>query len=105
MRFEHVLVVGAGQMGGGIAQVVASSGRRVSLYDSAAGAVEKGIAGMGESLGRLAAKDAEIDAAAVLGRIEPVDALVSAELMVEAVVEDAQVKEEVFRQADERLPA
>ena len=33
MRFEHVLVVGAGQMGGGIAQVVAASGRRVSLYD------------------------------------------------------------------------
>ena len=31
MRFEHVLVVGAGQMGGGIAQVVAASGRRVSL--------------------------------------------------------------------------
>ena len=37
MDFEHVLVVGAGQMGGGIAQVVAASGRRVSLYDAAPG--------------------------------------------------------------------
>ena len=39
MGFEHVLVVGAGQMGGGIAQVVAASGRRVSLHDAAPGAV------------------------------------------------------------------
>ena len=43
MRFEHVLVVGAGQMGGGIAQVAAVSGRRVSLYDAASGAVERGL--------------------------------------------------------------
>ena len=42
MELEHVLVVGAGQMGGGIAQVVAVSGRRVSLYDAAAGAVDQG---------------------------------------------------------------
>ena len=38
MDFEHVLVVGAGQMGGGIAQVVAVSGRHVSLYDAYPGA-------------------------------------------------------------------
>ena len=42
VKFEHVLVVGAGQMGGGIAQVVAASGRRVSLYDAAPGAIERG---------------------------------------------------------------
>ena len=41
--FGHVLVVGAGQMGGGIAQVVAGSGRRVSLYDAAPGAVDRGL--------------------------------------------------------------
>jgi 3-hydroxybutyryl-CoA dehydrogenase len=105
LRFEHVLVVGAGQMGGGIAQVVASSGRRVSLYDSAPGAVERGLATMAKSLERLAAKDEVLDPAAVLACIQPVEDLVPAELMVEAVVEDAQAKEEVFRQADERLPA
>jgi 3-hydroxybutyryl-CoA dehydrogenase len=103
VRFEHVLVVGAGQMGGGIAQVVAASGRRVSLYDAASGAVERGVETMRRSLGKLAEK-AGADPDEVLGRVEPVDAIVAAELMVEAVVEDAGVKEEVFRQADETLP-
>ena len=56
MDFEHVLVVGAGQMGGGIAQVVAGSGRRVSLYDAAPGAVERGLETMRRSLGKLAEK-------------------------------------------------
>ena len=45
MKFEHVLVVGAGQMGAGIAQVVAASGRRVSLHDPYPGAVERGLGG------------------------------------------------------------
>ena len=56
MKFEHVLVVGAGQMGGGIAQVVATSGRRVSVYDAAPGAVEQGLETMRRSLGKLAEK-------------------------------------------------
>ncbi len=54
--FEHVLVVGAGQMGGGIAQVVAASGRRVSLHDAAPGATERGLAAMRKSLEKLAEK-------------------------------------------------
>jgi 3-hydroxybutyryl-CoA dehydrogenase len=58
VELEHVLVVGAGQMGGGIAQVVAASGRRVSLYDAAPGAVERGIGAMRKSLERLAEKGA-----------------------------------------------
>jgi 3-hydroxybutyryl-CoA dehydrogenase len=103
VRFEHVLVVGAGQMGGGIAQVVAGSGRRVSLYDEAPGAVDRGLAAMRKSLGKLAEKGGP-DPDEVLGRIEPVDDLVPADLMVEAVVEDADVKEDVFRRADATLP-
>jgi 3-hydroxybutyryl-CoA dehydrogenase len=103
VRFEHVLVVGAGQMGGGIAQVVAVSGRRVSLYDAAPGAVDRGLATMRKSLTRLAEKGGP-DPDEVLARIEPVDELVPAGLMIEAVVEDAGVKEEVFRRADELLP-
>ena len=85
--FEHVLVVGAGQMGGGIAQIVAASGRRVSLYDAAPGAVERGLETMRKSLARLAEKGGA-DPDEVLARVEPVDDLVPAELMVEAVVED-----------------
>jgi len=103
VKFEHVLVVGAGQMGAGIAQVVAASGRRVSLHDAAPAAVERGLATMRKSLGKLAEKGGP-DPDEVLGRMEPVDDLVPADLMIEAVVEDAAVKEDVFRRADEALP-
>ncbi|HVU76140.1 MAG TPA: 3-hydroxyacyl-CoA dehydrogenase NAD-binding domain-containing protein [Gaiellaceae bacterium] len=100
MKFEHVLVVGAGQMGGGIAQVVAASGRRVSLHDPFPGAVDKGLAAMEKSLTRLGA-----DVQETLGRIEPADGLVAADLMIEAITEDAAAKEELFRRADGTLPA
>jgi 3-hydroxybutyryl-CoA dehydrogenase len=103
VRFEHVLVVGAGQMGGGIAQVVTASGRRVSLYDAAPGAVERGLETMRKSLTKLEEKGgAPPDE--VLARVEPVDDLVAADLMIEAVVEDAEVKEDVFRRGDTTLP-
>ena len=105
MSFEHVLVVGAGQMGGGIAQVLAASGRHVSLHDAAPGAVDRGLAAMGKSLERLAAKGADIAPDDVLGRVSPVERIVSADLMIEAVVEDQAVKEEIFREADSVLPA
>jgi len=98
-----VLVVGAGQMGGGIAQVVAASGRHVSLHDAAPGAVERGLETIGKSLTRLAEKGGG-DPEEVLARIEPVDDLVPADLMIEAVVEDVAVKSAIFRRADEVLP-
>jgi 3-hydroxybutyryl-CoA dehydrogenase len=90
-------------MGGGIAQVVAASGRRVSLHDAAPGAVERGLGTIRKSLTKLAEKGGA-DPDDVLSRIEPVDDLVAADLMVEAVVEDASVKEAIFRRADEVLP-
>jgi 3-hydroxybutyryl-CoA dehydrogenase len=104
VSFEHVLVVGAGQMGGGIAQVVAGSGRRVSLHDAAPGAVDRGLEAMRKSLTRLAEKGGA-DPEEVLARVEPVDGLVPADLMIEAVIEDAEIKKELFRQADAVLPA
>ena len=103
MELEHVLVVGAGQMGGGIAQVVASSGRRVSLHDAAPGATERGLAAIETSLAKLAEKGGP-DPGDVLARVTPVDELVPADLMIEAVIEDAAVKEEIFRRADALLP-
>jgi len=103
MRFEHVLVVGAGQMGGGIAQVVAASGRRVSLYDAYPGATDRALAGMRKSLGKLAEKGGP-DPEEVLGRATAVEDVVPAALMIEAVVEDADTKAEIFRRADETLP-
>jgi 3-hydroxybutyryl-CoA dehydrogenase len=90
-------------MGGGIAQVLAASGRRVSLHDAAPGAVDDGLASIRRSLERLAEKGGP-DPDGVLARIEPVDDLVPADLMIEAVVEDAGVKAELFRRADGILP-
>jgi 3-hydroxybutyryl-CoA dehydrogenase len=90
-------------MGGGIAQVVATSGRRVSLHDAAPGAVERGLGKMRDSLAKLAEKGGP-DPDDVLGRVDEVGELVPADLMIEAVVEDATVKADVFRRADEVLP-
>jgi 3-hydroxybutyryl-CoA dehydrogenase len=105
VSFEHVLVVGAGQMGGGIAQVIATSGRRVSLHDAAPGATERALETMRKSLERLVAKGVEVDPDEVLARVEPVADLGRADLMIEAVVEDTEVKKDIFRRADEMLPA
>ena len=103
MRFGHVLVVGAGQMGGGIAQVVAASGRRVSLHDSLPGASDRAFGAMRTSLEKLVEKGGA-DPDEVISRIEPVDDFVPADLLIEAAIEDVLVKEEIFRRANEILP-
>ncbi len=105
MTFGHILVVGAGQMGGGIAQVVAASGRRVSLHDAVPGASERAVAAIRKRVEKLAARGEDVDPDAVAGRLEAVDDLVPADLLVEAVVEDADVKRDLFRRADATLPA
>ena len=68
MMFRRVLVVGAGQMGAGIAQVVAASGREVALHDSQPGAVERGLEIMRRSLGKLHEKGGP-EPDEVLGRV------------------------------------
>src|SRR4029079_12414628 len=103
MDFEHVLVVGAGQMGGGIAQVCAVSGRHVSLHDPFPGAIERGLATIRKSLEKLAEKGG-FHPHEGLQRIRPVEEIVPADLMIEAVVEDLETKAEVFRTADGTLP-
>jgi 3-hydroxybutyryl-CoA dehydrogenase len=103
VKFEHVLVVGAGQMGGGIAQVVAASGRRVSLQDEVPGAVERALGVMEKSLRKLEEKGGP-PPDEVRARVSAVDELVPADLLVEAVVEDVAVKTEIFRAADDMLP-
>src|SRR6187551_3618656 len=90
-------------MGGGIAQVVAASGRRVSLHDEVPGAVDRALGAMATSLGKLAEKGGA-DPDEVIGRVAAVDDLVSADLLIEAVVEDAHVKHEIFQRADGVLP-
>ena len=104
MILERVLVVGAGQMGAGIAQVVAASGRAVLLHDTFPGAVERGLATIERSLGKLHEKGGP-EPGAVLARITSVEEITEAELMIEAIVEHADTKKELFRAADDVLPA
>ncbi len=73
------------------------------LHDPYPGAIDRGLATIRASLERLAAKGGG-DPDVVLGRIEPVEELVAADLMIEAVIEDASTKEEVFRRTDELFP-
>jgi 3-hydroxybutyryl-CoA dehydrogenase len=76
----------------------------VSLHDPFPGAIERGLAAMLKSLERLAQKGGA-SADEVLAHVTPAEDLVEADLMIEAVVEDAEAKEDVFRRADSVLPA
>ena len=104
MSFERVLVVGAGQMGAGIAQVVAASGREVLLHDTLPGATERGLETIASSLRKLHEKGGP-KPEPVLERITVVDALGEADLMIEAIVENADAKKDLFRAADDALPS
>jgi 3-hydroxybutyryl-CoA dehydrogenase len=103
VSFDRVLVVGAGQMGAGIAQVVAASGRDVLLHDAAPGAVERGLETMRRSLTKLHEKGGAAPDE-VLARVSAVDELAEADLLIEAIVENAEAKKELFGAADQALP-
>ena len=103
----RILVVGAGLMGAGIAQVAAQAGHEVLLFDSRASAAEAARAKLAQTLDSLAAKgritaDA---AAATLARITVVEALTSVDLAIEAIVENLDIKRTLFAQLEAVLPA
>jgi 3-hydroxybutyryl-CoA dehydrogenase len=75
----------------------------VSLHDSFPGAVERGLETVRRSLEKLAEKGGA-DPGEVLARVTQVDDFVPADLLIEAVVEDAEVKRDIFRRADAVLP-
>jgi 3-hydroxybutyryl-CoA dehydrogenase len=91
-------------MGAGIAQVSAQAGYQVRIYDVDDESLERGVQAISTSLGKLAAKGAmSEDIDAVLGRIEPTTSLADlgeAFITVEAVFEQLEVKQEVFRALD-----
>ncbi|MCC6193189.1 MAG: 3-hydroxyacyl-CoA dehydrogenase [Burkholderiales bacterium] len=104
-RNAEVGVIGAGAMGAGIAQVAAQAGHRVHLFDNRMGVAEEAQRQIGATLAKLAAKG-KLDASqaeAAAARIVAVHAigdLVSAKLVVEAIVEDLEVKRKVFRELE-----
>jgi 3-hydroxybutyryl-CoA dehydrogenase len=101
-----VLVVGAGIMGSGIAQVAAQAGHRVLLYDAQPGAAEQARARLGETLDKLAARGKFTldEARAIVERIDAVAALeagAEAGLVIEAIVENADTKRELLRDLED----
>ena len=104
-----VLVVGAGIMGAGIAQVAAQAGHRVWLQDARAGAAAQAHARLADTLDKLVAKGrvAAGDAQSALQRVQPVQALAEAAtagLVVEAIVEDLEAKRALFAELESLLP-
>lgn len=100
-----VAVVGAGLMGSGIAQVSAAAGWDVVLRDVTDAALQRGRGAIEKSLGRFVDKGtlSETDASAALGRITTttdLDAASEADLVVEAVFENLEAKEQVFAELD-----
>lgn len=94
-------VIGAGQMGAGIAQVSAGAGYHVYLSDIDVARAEAGKAGIAEALGKLIAKEkmTQTDADALLARIEPVGSyapMADAQLIIEAATEREEIKRKIF---------
>ena len=97
-------IIGAGQMGAGIAQVVATSGHRVVLVDRAAEIAEKAVAGIAKRLARLVEKDkiSAADADAATARIAPgadYAPMAEASFIIEAATENEQIKAAIFAEA------
>ena len=102
---QRVGIVGAGTMGNGIAQVFAVSGYEVRLVDAAAAALDRARATIEKSLGKFVDKGklAAEDRDRALGRLSTgtdVDGLADVDYVVEAIVEDAAIKRDLFAQLD-----
>ncbi|MCK5414440.1 MAG: 3-hydroxybutyryl-CoA dehydrogenase [Thermoplasmata archaeon] len=105
MEIKTFGVIGAGQMGAGIAQVAAQTGYRVIMRDIEQRFVDGGMAKIEKNLarqvdkGRMTAEDRD----AVLSRIEgtvPVDPLAEADFVVEAAIENIELKRKIFTELD-----
>ena len=108
-EIKTVMVVGAGFMGSGIAQVTADAGYTVLLWDVKEEYVQHSVKKMADSLSARVAKGKMTETAKteLLGRIRPVvdlEAAKGADLVIEAVVEEQKVKGEIFKVCDKVCP-
>jgi len=99
-------VVGAGQMGSGIAQVFAAAGYQVTLCDQSEAALEKGLSVIRSGLNRLVQKE-KIDAQQAdttlqkINVISQLEGLASCDLVIEAIIEDTAIKTGLFQKLDQ----
>jgi len=110
MEIKKVAVIGAGTMGSGIAYICAAKGYQVSLMEVNDELLKKGINRVrqmiveGVSRGKLSPKDAEVTLNRVKGTINIAEAAQDADIAVEAVYEEINVKREVFKKLDDACP-
>lgn len=105
MSIKNIGVVGAGQMGNGIAQVAAQFGFDVVMVDVSGASLEKGMATISGSCDRLIKKNTmtEADKAALLGRIKTAPetaALKNCDIVIEAATENIDLKLKIFKDLD-----
>jgi len=110
MAIQSIAVVGAGQMGSGIAQVCAQAGYHVTLNDVEQRFVDRGMETIRKSLGKFVEKGklSKADHDAIVGRLHPTARLedcFKADLVIEAIIEKPETKKELFRKLDGHLPA
>jgi len=109
MAIKRIMVIGAGQMGSGIAQVCAMGGYQVILHDLQEAFVEKGLAAITKNLARQVEKEkitAELRDA-TLSRLTPSTDLQNAanvDLIIEAAVENMEIKSKLFAELDQIAP-
>lgn len=98
---QTIAVIGAGTMGAGIAQAAAAAGHPTLLFDANPQAIERGIGQIGDGLKKQVARGrmSEAERSALLARISPasrLDELAGAALVIEAILEDLEVKQQLF---------
>ncbi len=110
MEIKTVAVLGAGTMGHGIAQVCAQAGYRVYMRDIEQRFIDNGMKGIEKSLGKFVEKGkiSEEEKQAILGRIIPTldleEACKEADVIIEAIIENPDVKKKVFQEIDAIAP-
>ncbi len=102
----NIGIIGAGAMGSGIAQVAATAGEEVMVFDTNAASLDKASAKLNKLFDRLVEKEkyTRDDADAILGRItfiDSMDYLENSDLIIEAIIENLEVKQSVFSKLEE----
>jgi 3-hydroxybutyryl-CoA dehydrogenase len=111
MEIKKVLVIGAGQMGSGIAQVMAQGGLTVVIRDIKEEFVKKGIAGIEKSLaksvekGKMTAEEKDAIVGRISGVVELDAAACNVDLAIEAAIENLDIKKDIFQTLDKLCPA
>ncbi|MGP2527404.1 3-hydroxybutyryl-CoA dehydrogenase [Acidaminococcus sp. LBK-2] len=110
MELKKVMVIGAGQMGSGIAQVMAAHGVEVTLRDIKQEFVDRGIAKIEKSLahsvtkGRITEEDKNATMARIHGVVDLTPEACDVHLAIEAATENVKIKQSIFKELDEKLP-